>query len=575
MSDKSKNYNDTTPLSDTELAALATDFIRTAVVEDITSGRYDRRVHTRFPPEPNGYLHIGHAKALAISAGVALDFGGKFNLRFDDTNPVKEEEEYVDGIIDDVRWLEHDFGDEIFYASDYFEQTYRWAEQLIKQGQAYVDDLSPDEIREYRGTLTSPGTDSPYRNRSVEENLDLFRRMRAGEFPKAARVLRAKIDMASPNINLRDPIMYRILHQIHHRQGDAWCIYPMYDWAHGLGDSIEGVTHSLCDLGYRDHRPLYNWFLEQLGIYHPRQIEFARLFMTYTLLSKRKLLQLVQGGCVRGWDDPRMPTIAGMRRRGCSAASINDFCARIGISTANSVVDVALLEHAIRDDLNEHSPRAMAVLDPIKVVIDNYPEGQVEWMETDNIPQHPEMGTHKIPFCREVLIERNDFMEDPPRKYYRLAPEREVRLKSAYLVTCQGVVKDKEDHVVEIHCTYDPESRGGQAPDGRRVRGTIQWVSAMHAVDAEVRLYDRLFSRENPEDVEEDGTFLDNLNPDSLEVLTSCKVEPSLTATKPGDRYQFMRTGYFCADPDTTEGHLVFNRTIALRDTWAKLQRKR
>jgi len=575
MSDKSKNYNDTTPLSDTELAALATDFIRTAVVEDITSGRYDRRVHTRFPPEPNGYLHIGHAKALAISAGVALDFGGKFNLRFDDTNPVKEEEEYVDGIIDDVRWLEHDFGDEIFYASDYFEQTYQWAEQLIKQGQAYVDDLSPDEIREYRGTLTSPGTDSPYRNRSVEENLDLFRRMRAGEFPKAARVLRAKIDMASPNINLRDPIMYRILHQIHHRQGDAWCIYPMYDWAHGLEDSIEGITHSLCDLGYRDHRPLYNWFLEQLGIYHPRQIEFARLFMTYTVLSKRKLLQLVQGGCVRGWDDPRMPTIAGMRRRGCSAASINDFCARIGISTANSVVDVALLEHAIRDDLNEHSPRAMAVLDPIKVVIDNYPEGQVEWMETDNIPQHPEMGTHKLPFCREVFIERNDFMEDPPRKYYRLAPEREVRLKSAYLVTCQGVVKDKEDHVVEIHCTYDPESRGGQAPNGRRVRGTIQWVSAMHAVDAEVRLYDRLFSRENPEDVEEDGTFLDHLNPDSLKVLTSCKVEPGLAETRPGDRYQFMRTGYFCTDPDTADEHLVFNRTIALRDTWAKIQRKR
>ena len=575
MSDKSKNYNDTTPLSDTELAALATDFIRTAVVEDITSGRYDRRVHTRFPPEPNGYLHIGHAKALAISAGIARDFGGKFNLRFDDTNPVKEEEEYVDGIIDDVRWLKHDFGDEIFYASDYFEQTYQWAEQLIKQEQAYVDDLSPDEIREYRGTLTSPGTDSPYRSRSVEENLDLFRRMRAGEFPKAARVLRAKIDMASPNINLRDPIMYRILHQSHHRQGDAWCIYPMYDWAHGLGDSIEGITHSLCDLGYRDHRPLYNWFLEQLGIYHPRQIEFARLHMTYTILSKRKLLQLVQGGCVKGWDDPRMPTIAGMRRRGCSAASINDFCARIGISTANSVVDVALLEHAIRDDLNEHSPRAMAVLDPIKVVIDNYPEGQVEWMETDNIPQHPEMGTHKLPFCREVFIERNDFMEDPPRKYYRLAPEREVRFKSAYLVTYKGVLKDEEDNVVEIHCTYDPESRGGQAPDGRRVRGTIQWVSAMHAVDAEVRLYDRLFHQENPEDVEEDETFLDNLNPDSLKVLTSCKVEPSLVETKPGDRYQFMRTGYFCADPDTTEGHLVFNRTIALRDTWAKMQKKR
>ncbi|MCD6286964.1 MAG: glutamine--tRNA ligase/YqeY domain fusion protein [Anaerolineae bacterium] len=574
MNDKSKNYNDATPLSDRELDVLATDFIRTAVVEDITSGRFDRRVHTRFPPEPNGYLHIGHAKALAISAGIARDFGGKFNLRFDDTNPVKEEEEYVDGIIADVRWLEHDFGDEIFYASDYFEQTYQWAEQLIEQGQAYVDDLSPDEIREHRGTLTSPGTDSPYRNRSVEENLDLFRRMRAGEFPRAARVLRAKIDMASPNINLRDPIMYRILHQTHHRQGDAWCIYPMYDWAHGLGDSIEGITHSLCDLGYRDHRPLYNWFLEQLGIYHPRQIEFARLFMTYTVLSKRKLLQLVQGGCVRGWDDPRMPTIAGMRRRGYSADSINDFCARIGISTANSVVDVALLEHAVRHDLNRHSPRAMAVLDPIKIVIDNYPEGKVEWMEIDNHPQHPEMGTHRIPFCREIFIERSDFMENPPRKYYRLAPEREVRLKSAYLVTYKGVVKDRDDNVVEIHCTYDPESRGGQAPDGRRVRGTIQWVSAMHAVNAELRLYDRLFSRENPENVEENETFLDSLNPSSLEVLTSCKVEPSLAETKPGDRYQFMRTGYFCTDPDTTEGHLVFNRTIALRDTWAKIQKK-
>ncbi len=579
--DTKRDMDDRTQLNDEELDALATDFIRTAIVEDIRSGRFGGRVHTRFPPEPNGYLHIGHAKALAIDAGIAQDFGGKFNLRFDDTNPVKEEEEYVDGIVNDVRWLGWDFGDEVLFASDYFEQMYAWAEQLIGDGYAYVDDLSPDEIREYRGTLTEPGKDSPYRDRSVEENLDLFRHMRAGEFPEGARVLRAKIDMASPNLNLRDPVMYRILHQSHHRQGDAWHIYPMYDWAHGLEDSIEGITHSLCDLGYRDHRPLYDWFLDRLGIYHPQQLEFARLNMTYTVLSKRKLLQLVQGGHVQGWDDPRMPTIAGMRRRGFPAEAINDFCDRIGVSTSNSIVDVALLEHCIRDHLNESTARVMAVLDPIKVVIDNYPEGQVEWMEAENHPQHPEMGTRMVPFSREVYIDREDFIEDPPRKYYRLAPGREVRLKSAYLVTYKDIVKDVDGSIVEVHCTYDPESRGGEAPDGRKVRGTLQWVSVAHALDADIRLYDRLFLAEDPEETGEEGGFLDNLNPDSLEIISTCKVEPSLEKAKPGDRYQFMRIGYFCTDPDTTKTadeapvRLVFNRTIALRDTWAKIQTQR
>lgn len=575
MGEHTREWDDTVTLTDEELEELATDFIRTAVVEDLKSGRFGRRVHTRFPPEPNGYLHIGHAKALAIDAGVARDFGGKFNLRFDDTNPVKEEEEYVDGIIADVRWLEHDFGDRVFYGSDYFEQMYAWAEQLIRQGQAYVDDLSAEEIREYRGTLTEPGKDSPYRDRTVEENLDLFRRMRVGEFPDGACVLRAKIDMASPNINLRDPVMYRILHEPHHRQGDDWCIYPMYDWAHGLEDSIEGITHSLCDLGYRDHRPLYDWFLDQLGIYHPRQIEFARLFMTYTVLSKRKLLQLVEGEVVNGWDDPRMPTIAGMRRRGYTPEAIADFCERIGISTANSVVDVALLEHSIRDDLNERTARVMGVLNPLKIVIDNYPEGEVEWMEVENHPQRTEMGTRQVPFSREVYIEQDDFMEDPPRKYYRLAPGREVRLKGAYLVTYKDIVKDDAGNVLEVHCTYDPDSRGGEAPDGRKVRGTLHWVSASHALDAEVRVYDRLFDMEDPEDVEEGETFIDNLNPDSLEILTTCKLEPSVADGAPGDTYQFMRLGYFCIDPDTHADKLIFNRTIALRDTWAKIQKRR
>ncbi len=577
MDDKVWDLGDEVNLTDEELDALATDFIRVAVVEDTKSGRFNRRVHTRFPPEPNGYLHIGHAKALAIDAGVARDFGGKFNLRFDDTNPVKEEEEYVDGIVADVRWLGWDFGDTVLFGSDYFEQMFAWAVQLIEKGRAYVDDLSPEQIREYRGTLTDPGKNSPYRDRSVEENLDLFHRMRAGEFPEGSRVLRAKIDMTSPNLNLRDPVMYRILHQSHHRQGDAWCIYPMYDWAHGLEDSIEGITHSLCDLGYRDHRPLYDWFLDELGIYHPQQLEFARLFMTYTVLSKRKLLQLVQGGYVNGWDDPRMPTIAGMRRRGYTAAAINDFCDRIGVSTSASVVDVALLEHCVREDLNEHAPRVMAVLDPVKVVVDNYPEGQVEWLEAENHPQHPEMGNRLIPFSRELYIEREDFMEDPPAKYYRLAPGREVRLKNAYLVTYSSVVKDEAGRVVEIHCTYDPASRGGEAPDGRKVRGTIHWVSAVHALDAEVRLYDRLFRDEDPEKATEEGSaeersFLDNLNPDSLQVVVGCKVESTLATTQPGDRFQFMREGYFCTDLDSRSDSLIFNRTIALRDTWAKIQ---
>jgi glutaminyl-tRNA synthetase len=568
------HHDDTVTLSDEELDALATDFIRTAVVEDTKSGRFDRRVCTRFPPEPNGYLHIGHAKALNIDAGIARDFGGKFNLRFDDTNPVKEEEEYVDGIVNDVRWLGWDFGDEIFFASDYFEQMVMWAEQLIEQGDAYVDDLSPQEIREYRGTLVEPGQNSPFRDRSVEENLDRFRRMRAGEYPEGACVLRAKIDMASPNLNMRDPVMYRILHQPHHRQGDQWCIYPMYDWAHGLEDSIEGVTHSLCDLGYRDHRPLYDWFLDRLGIYHPQQLEFARLFMTYTVLSKRKLLLLVQGNHVAGWDDPRMPTLAGMRRRGYPSAAINTFCDRIGVSTANSIVDVALLEHAVREELNEHALRVMGVLDPVRVVIDSYPEDQVEWMEVDNHPQHPELGKRTVPFSREIYIEREDFMEDPPRKYYRLAPEQEVRLMNAYLIQYKDIVKDAEGNIIEIHCTHDPNSRGGEAPDGRKVRGTLHWVSATHAQDAEIRLYDRLFMAENPEEVAEGETFLDNLHPNSLEILRGCKLEPSLAEAQPGDHFQFMRVGYFAVDPDTSEGHLLLNRTIELRDTWAKIQKQ-
>jgi glutaminyl-tRNA synthetase len=557
----------------TEPETTSKDFIREAVEEDLRTGRYDR-VHTRFPPEPNGYLHIGHAKAISITFGIAEDYGGLYNLRFDDTNPVKEEVEYVDAIMEDIRWLGFDWGDRLFYTSDYFGQLYDYAVLLIQKGLAYVDDLSPDEIREYRGTLTEPGRDSPYRNRSIEENLDLFARMRAGEFLDEARVLRAKIDMASPNMNMRDPVMYRILHAEHHRTGDAWCIYPMYDYSHPISDAIEGITHSLCSLEYEDHRPLYNWVLEKVGAWEspPRQIEFARYSLTHMVVSKRKLLRLVNEGHVKGWDDPRMPTLSAMRRRGYAPAAICTFCDEVGVSKTNTAIDIAFLEHVVRDDLNEHCNRVMGVLRPLKLVIDNYPEGQVEEMEAINHPLDPERGTRKLPFSRELYIERDDFMEEPVRKFYRLAPGREVRLRYAYFVTCTDVVKDESGEVVEVHCTYDPATRGGDAPDGRKVKGTLHWVSAAHAVDAEVRLYDRLFTNENPEEDVEDFTV--NLNPDSLEVLTGCKVEPGLAGATVGSRYQFERKGYFCVDPDSSRGKLVFNETVSLRDSWAKIQAK-
>ena len=550
-----------------------TDFIRDAIREDLASGRYDR-VHTRFPPEPNGYLHIGHAKGICISYGIAEDFGGKYNLRFDDTNPVKEEQAYVDAQIEDIHWLGFDWEDRLFFASDYFDQLYAWAVQLIKDGKAYVDDLNAEEIREHRGTLTEPGVNSPYRDRSVEENLDLFERMRIGEFPEGARVLRAKIDMASPNMNLRDPVLYRILHAEHHRTGNKWCIYPMYDWAHGQSDSIEGITHSMCDLGYEIHRPLYDWFLDELGIYHPRQIEYARLNLTYTILSKRYLLRIVNEGYVNGWEDPRMPTLSGLRRRGYTTEAIRTFMDTVGIAKTDSMVDIALLEHTVRQDLNKRSPRVMGVLNPIKVVITNFPEGQVEWMEAINNPEDESAGTRQVPFSREIYIEQEDFHEDPPRKYFRLAPGREVRLRYGYFIKCHDFVKDESGKVVEVHCTYDPETKGGYAPDGRKVKGTLHWVSAQHALEAEVRLYDRLFTKENPMDFEEGQDFPDFINPDSLEVLTGCKVEPSLGEAGPGDRFQFERRGYFCVDPDSSPGKLVFNRTITLRDTWARLQKK-
>jgi glutaminyl-tRNA synthetase len=549
---------------------LATDFIRQAVQEDLESGRFDR-VQTRFPPEPNGYLHIGHAKALHIDFGIAKDFGGVCNLRFDDTNPAKEEQEYVDAIEEDIRWLGHEWG-QVFFASDYFEQLYQLAIELIEQGKAYVCDLSPDEVREYRGTLTEPGKNSPYRDRSVEENLDLFVRMRAGEFPGGARTLRAKINMASPNINLRDPVMYRIMYATHHRTGDKWCIYPMYDWAHGQCDSMEGVTHSFCDQWYEDHRPLYNWFLEELGVFHPRQIEFARLNMTYTILSKRYLLRLVREGRVSGWDDPRMPTLRGMRRRGYTPAAIRAFLDQIGVAKANSVVDIELLEYFVRQDLNAHAPRVMGVLNPLKLVIDNYPQDLVEEMEAINNPEDLSAGTRQVSFARELWIEREDFREDPPKKFWRLSPGREVRLRYAYFVTCTSVVKDENGEVVEVHCTYDPATRGGDAPDGRKVKATLHWVSARHALQAEVRLYDRLFTTADPSAGEEGQAFEANLNPNSLEILRSCYVEPSLAGAAPGTRYQFERQGYFCVDPDTTAGHLVFSQTVSLRDTWAKIQ---
>jgi glutaminyl-tRNA synthetase len=554
----------------------ASDFIREAVSEDLKSGRFDR-VHTRFPPEPNAYLHIGHAKAVWITYGVALDFGGKFNLRFDDTNPTKEEQEYVDSIIEDVRWLGADWEDRLFFASDYFEPMYHWAEDLVRKGRAYVCDLSADEVTAHRGTLTQPGRDSPYRNRSVEENLDLFHRMRAGEFPDGSRTLRARIDMASPNLNLRDPVMYRILHAEHHRTGSKWCIYPMYDWAHGLEDSIEGITHSLCSLEYENHRPLYDWFLDALGIYHPRQIEFARLNVTYTVLSKRRLLELVKAGCVAGFDDPRMPTLAGLRRRGYTPEAIRDFCRRIGIAKFDSTVDAALLEHCLREDLNRRAPRVMGVLRPLRVVIENYPEGKTEELDAINNPEDPAAGTRRVPFSRELLIEREDFMEVPVKKFFRLAPGREVRLRYAYFVRCTGLTKDPATgEPVELRCTYDPATRGGDAPDGRKVDATLHWVSAAHALPAEVRLYDHLFTKPDPDDVEPGKDWLSNLNPKSLEVLKDCRVEPSLAAAKPGDRVQFERMGYFCADAkDSRPGALVFNRTATLRDTWAKIQKKK
>ena len=557
-----------------EQEASRSNFIREIIEEHNRSGRFGGRVHTRFPPEPNGYLHIGHAKSICLNFGIAQDYGGLTNLRFDDTNPVKEDTEYVESIKDTIHWLGFDWGEREYYASDYFEVLYQNAVRLIEKGKAYVCDLSPDEVREYRGTLTEPGRESPYRNRSVEENLDLFRRMRAGEFPDGSRTLRAKIDMASPNLNLRDPIMYRILHAEHHRTGNKWCIYPMYDYAHCVSDSVEGITHSICTLEFEDHRPLYDWFLDELELYHPQQIEFARLNLTYTVMSKRKLLQLVQQNYVSGWDDPRMPTLAGMRRRGYTPEAIRKFADVVGVAKNNSVVDMELLEHVLRDDLNLRAKRRMAVLKPLKVVLDNYPADQVEEFEVPDFPQDPECTTsRKIPFGRELYIEQEDFMEVPPPKYFRLAPGSEVRLMNAYYITCTEVVKDADGQVIEVHCTYDPETRGGMSADGRKVKGTIHWVSAQHAIEAEVRLYENLFTKKDPYEVEEGQDFLDNLNPRSLEVLTSCKLEPALAQAVIGESYQFMRNGYFCLDSvDTREGQLVFNRTISLVDSWAKMQ---
>ncbi len=560
--------------ADTPAETGPSNFIRDIILDDLKTNKYQGRVHTRFPPEPNGYLHIGHAKSITLNFGLAEEFGGKCNLRFDDTNPSKEETEYVDSIIEDARWLGGDWGDRMFYASDYFDQLYDWAVQLIKAGKAYVCDLSPDEVRKQRGTLTEPGQESPDRSRSVDENLALFARMKAGEFADGTRTLRAKIDMASPNLNLRDPIMYRILHAEHHRTGSKWCIYPMYDFAHGQSDSIEGITHSICTLEFEDHRPLYDWYVEQLGIYHPQQIEFDRLNITYTLLSKRKLLSLVQNKLVRGWDDPRMPTISGLRRRGYTPEAIRNFCKRVGVSKTNGTTELGLLEYFLREDLNKRAPRVMAVLRPLRVVIDNYPEGQVEQMEAVNNPEDVQMGTRAVPFSRVLYIEQDDFREDPPKQYFRLAPGREVRLRYAYFVTCTGVVKDANGQVIEIHCTYDPATRGGNAPDGRKVKSTIHWVSAEHAIDAEVRLYDTLFTREDPNEVAEGQDFTANLNPQSLEVLGDAKLEPSLRGAQPGRGYQFERLGYFSVDPDTTPEKPVFNRTVALRDTWAKIEKK-
>jgi glutaminyl-tRNA synthetase len=553
-------------------ATAPSDFIRDIIREDLRTNKHGGRVHTRFPPEPNGYLHIGHAKAICTDFGVAQEFGGLCNLRYDDTNPTKESTEYVDEIQRDIHWLGFDWGDRLYYASDYFDKLYEYAVQLIKSGKAYVCDLSQDEIREYRGTLTQPGKDSPYRNRSVEESLDLFERMRKGEFPDGTRVLRAKIDMASPNFLMRDPVMYRILHESHHRSGDKWCIYPMYDFAHGQSDSLEGITHSLCTLEFENNRELYNWYLDALGIYHPQQIEFARLNLTYTVMSKRVLKQMVEKGYVSGWDDPRMSTLSGMRRRGYTPEAIRKFCDTIGLAKTNSVVDVGLLEHHVREDLNKRAERRMAVLRPLRLVIDNYPEDQVEQLEADNNPEDATAGTRKVPFSRDLYVEQDDFMEDPPKKWFRLAPGREVRLKHAYYVTCQEVVRDPATgQVMELHCSYDPASRGGWSPDNRKVQGTLHWVSAAHAIEAEVRLYDRLFTVPDPLAQGED--FLGYVNPDSMKVLQSCRLEPALSGATVGSRYQFLRLGYFCVDPDSSQDQLVFNRTESLRDSWSKMQK--
>lgn len=550
------------------------NFIKSIIDADIASNKHEGRVATRFPPEPNGYLHIGHAKSICLNFGIAKSYpGGTCNLRFDDTNPIKEEDEYVQSIIEDIKWLGFDWEERLFYASDYFEQLYDWAVELIKKGKAYVCDLNGEEIRQYRGTLTEAGKESPYRDRSIEENLKLFEQMRAGEFPNGSRVLRAKIDMSSPNLNMRDPVIYRILHAEHHRTGNKWCIYPMYDYAHGLSDALEKITYSICTLEFEDHRPLYDWFIKELEAFPSRQIEFARLNLAYTVTSKRKLLQLVQEGHVTGWNDPRMPTLSGMRRRGYPPEAIREFCNRVGVAKADSLIDMSLLEYCVREDLNKKSLRVMGVLDPLKVVIENYPEGQVEELEAVNNPENPEDGTRKVPFSRELYIEQADFMEDAPRKFFRLAPGREVRLRYGYFITCKDVIKDNSGKVVELRCSYDPETKGGNAPDGRKVKGTIHWVSAAHAIDATVRLYDRLFSVENPAQAEEGKTFIDHLNSESLVEVTDAKVEPSLKEAKKGRPYQFERNGYFVLDSEGSN-ELVFNRTITLRDSWAKMQKK-
>ena len=551
------------------------NFIREIIKEDVSTGKNQGRVHLRFPPEPNGYLHIGHAKAISINFGLAAEFRGKCNLRFDDTNPLKEEEEYIEAIKEDIRWLGFDWEDREYYASDYFDQLYEWAVQLINDGKAYVDNLSAEEIKQYRGTLTERGKESPYRDRSVEENLSLFEAMRNGEFKEGACVLRAKVDMASGNLNMRDPVIYRVLEVNHYRTGNAWCIYPMYDFTHGQSDSIEGITHSLCSLEFEDHRPLYDWFIEQLAIHHPQQIEFARLNLSYTVMSKRKLMRLVEEGYVSGWDDPRLPTLSGLRRRGYTPESIRDFCDRIGVAKKESMVDVALLEHCLREDLNRRAPRVMSVLRPLKVVIDNYPEDQVEELEAINNPEDSSMGTRKVPFSRVLYIEQDDFMESPPKKFYRLAPGREVRLRYAYFIKCVDVVKDEETgEVMELRCTYDPMTKGGDSPDGRKVKATLHWVSAEHSLRAEVRLYDRLFNRATPEENKDGSDFMAHLNPESLDILSSCRVESTLAGAVPGSHYQFERLGYFCVDTkDSSEEALVFNRTVPLRDTWGKIQK--